>query len=60
MKQCERYGKENEMRKVKYFTANSGFELEDKINHFGKSHKIVQISYSKGGSVHFCLVLYEE
>ena len=50
-------------RKVKYFYAKCGTELQIKINEFAKNYNIIQISYAythtkKEG--YQCMVLYED
>ena len=47
------------MQKVKWFGCVHSFDLEEMINKFAKSHKIIQISYSRNNNFS-CMVLYEE
>lgn len=52
------------MFKTKFFSGDTQYKLEQKVNEFIKYKKVVNISYSAMpagyGSWHYCCVLYEE
>lgn len=47
-------------RKVKVFRKVDIKRLEEMVNAFGESHKIIQVSFSAEEKCYSCMVLYED
>lgn len=53
------------MNKVKYFSAEYGYQLENEINKFAEKHEIIQVSFNQANHAHTtgdvkAIVLYRE
>lgn len=53
------------MNKVKYFSAEYGYQLENEINKFAEKHEIIQVSFNQSNYAHTAgavkaIVLYRE
>lgn len=53
------------MNKVKYFSADFGYQLEKEINKFAEKHEIIQVSFNQAHYAHTpgdvkAIVLYRE